>query len=68
MRVRYVSYIPCELCKAEIRRECGEPTTDLRVPQRTLRLMILLMSLYQMKSCNQLIKINEFFLALELWF
>ena len=43
--------------------------TDLRgfVPQPTLRLMILLMSLYQMKSFNQLIKINEFFLALELW-
>ena len=33
------------------------------VPQPTLRLMILLMSLYQMKSFNQLIKINEFFLA-----
>ena len=33
------------------------------VPSRTLRLMILLMSLYQMKSFNQLIKINEFFLA-----
>ena len=44
--------------------------TDLGgfVPLQTLRLMILLMSLYQMKSCNQLIKINEFFLALELWF
>ena len=33
------------------------------VPQRTLKLMILLMSLYQMKPFNQLIKINEFFLA-----
>ena len=33
------------------------------VPQPRLRLMILLMSLYQMKSFNQLIKINEFFLA-----
>ena len=35
-----------------------------------LRLMILLMSFYHLKSCfsNQLIKINEFFLSLELWF
>ena len=34
--------------------------TDLRgfVPEATLRLMILVMSLYQMKSFNQLIKIN----------
>ena len=35
-----------------------------------LRLMILLMSFCQLKSCfsNQLIKINEFFLSSELWF
>ena len=35
-----------------------------------LRLMILLMSFYHLKSCfsNQFIKINEFFLSLELWF
>ena len=28
----------------------------------------IVMFLYQMKSFNQIIKINEFFLALELWF
>ena len=52
---------PCDFCKAEIPRECGGPKRFCSL--RTLRLMILLMSSYQMKSFNQLIKINEFFLA-----
>ena len=33
-----------------------------------LRMMILLLSLYHLKSCYKFIKINEFFLSLELWF
>ena len=35
-----------------------------------LRLMVLLTSFYHLKSrfSNQLMKINEFFLSLELWF
>ena len=48
----------------ELCRECGEPKrfcslTHIETDD---------MSLCQMKSFNQLIKINEFFLALELWF
>ena len=41
----YVCYIGCEVCKAEIRWECGEPMTDLAgfFFLTALRLMILLM-------------------------
>ena len=45
-----------------------ESVENQRGSLTTLRLMTLLMSFYQIKSFNQLIKINEFFLASELWF
>ena len=62
----------CEFCKAEIGKRVWR--TNDRLGRfcflTALRLMILLMSFYHLKSCfsNQLIKINEFFLSLELWF